>query len=66
MKKSQKSEVSSQNADVAEEYRVGKRTGQNRWQIKQGRGSWRVVHQCDTLADAAKWLTDRGVDIRLG
>ncbi|MCX6901710.1 MAG: hypothetical protein NT105_23775 [Verrucomicrobia bacterium] len=50
---------------MKEEYRIGKRVGQDRWQIKQGSGSWRVVHQCDTLAEAAKFLTERSVDIRL-
>ncbi len=65
MKRSQKPEARSRQTDSAEKYRIGKRTGQGRWQIKQGRGSWRVVHQCITLAEAAKWLTDRGVDIRL-
>ncbi len=45
-------------------YRVGKRVGQDRWQVKQAPG-WRVVHQCDTLSEAATWLIGLGVDIRL-
>lgn len=65
MKKAKKPEARSRQTDSAEEYRIGKRTGQDRWQIKHGRGSWRVLHECNTLAEAAKWLTDHGVDIRL-
>lgn len=44
------------------QWRVGKRVGQDRWQIKQAPG-WRVAHQCDTLQEAADWLSARGQDI---
>ena len=43
-------------------YRVGKRTGQDRYQVKQAPG-WRVVHQCASLEEAAAWLPTQGVDI---
>lgn len=47
---------------ITDEYRVGKRHGQNRWQIKQAPG-WRVAHECDTLEEAAAWLKSQGVNI---
>lgn len=43
-------------------YRIGKRNGQNRWQVKESPG-WRVARQCDTLAEAAEWLRAEGVDL---
>ena len=42
-------------------WRVGRREGQNLWQIKQAPG-WRVAHECATLAEADAWLTAQGVD----
>lgn len=49
---------------MKEPYRVGKRNGQKRWQVKQAPG-WRVAHECDTLTEAATWLIEQGADIRL-
>jgi hypothetical protein len=46
-------------------YRIGKRTGgDGKWLIKTGR-FWKVCHRCDTLQQAAEWLVQRHVDIRL-
>lgn len=46
---------------IKDRYRVGRRVGQTRWQIKQAPG-WRVVHQCDTLPQAAAWFHALGVN----
>lgn len=44
-------------------WRIGKRNGGNGfWQIKEP-PSWRVAHQCQTLHEAAAWLTERGINI---
>lgn len=43
-------------------YRVGKRVGQNFWQVKEGPG-WRIVHKCAALQEAADWLSGKGVDL---
>lgn len=44
------------------QWRVGRRSGQSRWQVKCAPG-WRVAHECDTLAEAAAWLVAQGIDI---
>ena len=46
---------------MSNQWRIGKRVGQNRWQVKQAPG-WRVAHECDSLQEAADWLTSQGVD----
>ena len=51
-------------APRAAEWRVGQRTGQSRWQVKRGPG-WGVAHECDSLHEAAAWLTAQGVDLLL-
>jgi hypothetical protein len=43
-------------------FRIGRREGQNLWQIKEAPG-WRVAHQCSSLAQAAEWLRLKGVDL---
>ena len=45
-----------------DDWRVGRRVGQSRWQVKRSPG-WRVAHECDTLPEAAAWLTAQGADI---
>ena len=45
------------------EWRVGQRTGQSRWQVKRAPG-WDVAHECDSLHEAAAWLTAQGVDLQ--
>lgn len=47
-----------------DDWRVGKREGQKNWQIKMAPG-WAVATECKDLFDCAKWLSERGVDIRL-
>jgi len=47
---------------MRDEWRVGKRVGQDRWQVKQAPG-WRVAHECDTLQQAACWLAAQGADV---
>lgn len=44
------------------QWRVGKRVGQERYQVKQAPG-WRVAHECDSLPEAAAWLSAQGADI---
>lgn len=47
-----------------EPFRIGKRTGQKLWQIKEAPG-WSVVHQAKTLVECADWLKANGHSLLL-
>jgi hypothetical protein len=45
-------------------YRVGKRSGQTLWQIKES-PFWKVVYASADFQEAVQWLGKHGVDLRL-
>ncbi len=40
-------------------YRISRKNDQSRWQIKEAPG-WRIAAMVETLAEAWKWITERG------
>ena len=49
-------------AEKPHPWRVGQREGQTRWQIKKAPG-WGVVHEVDSIEQAATWLSGHGTDL---
>ncbi len=50
--------------NLRDEWRVGRRTGQKLWQVKQAPG-WSVKFQGKDLKECAEFLIAQGADIRL-